>query len=681
MKSFWGNFLKYGSYILIFILPIIYFGDNISYSYITSKAFVFYAFVEILFSVWIYTMFLDSSFRLSKKNWLYFIPLFVYVGWLTLTGLLGANPMLSFWASLGRNTGLLAIYHCVAFTIIIASLVKRNGINYLYKFLYYFVFGGFILSISIWLGDEGMNVFSFLKDSQGGGLIGNSSLAGTYLLFVLAFAFILLTFPTFSNIKKWWIGIMAGIILFSPIFFNLYGLFTGKGIIGSARGATLGILVMLGVTLFSYLFFAERKVLRIFGITGIVFGFLIFSIGWIQLINPNTWFHQKFDQSASSTRFIFWNAAQKAINKHPWMGYGPENFAIAFQQNFDPKITITNNLNDKHGNETWTDRAHNIYYDTGVSGGYPAILLYLFFIFSILYALYKAKYADKIDSLPAAILVGLLIGYLFQNLFVFDSLHSILALYVLAGIVFVLSDILDKNEYSKILPSLWLKTILAVVLILLCCTSLIFFVYRPLKKAIMYDIVIKMYIDKRPEYYKYLLQGSSIGDQYDTSSMANTIITYYSNNLMSIKADKGLTLYVENELIALSQYLEIITKTNKTDSRLYFSLVNAYLTEISLKDKPFDPVLSKHIFDLLDYNQQLSPNNLEIYWARARTYAWAGDIKNSIKEYQKAIDIDPTIPESHEFLINLAKVIKDQKLYEASMAQARKDIPGFSVTN
>ena len=579
MKSFREKLLKNGSCFLIFILPIIYFGNSVFfYSYLTSKLFFFYGIVEILFTSWIYTIITDRSYSLSRKTWLYFIPLGVYLIWLTITGILGVNPALSFWSSFGRGTGLLTLYHCLALALIIASLVKKWGMDFVYKFMRWFLNGSFILAVSLWFGNEGFNVFPFLRDSAGGGLMGNSSLTATYLLFALAFGSFILFSKNITKKVKWWTGILIVVILFSPLFINILGLFNGHGLFGSARGATIGIFVGVVVAGIAYLFFSQKKIVQGLAIILVIIGSLSFVIEWAKLVNPNTNLHKSFVNVASDTRFIFWDSAQKAINKHPWLGYGPENFMIAFQDNFNPKIITTNDPKNKHGDETWTDRAHNVYYDMGISGGYPAIAFYTLFILSIMYGLFKLRNSEKVNHIQIAILGGLIAGYVFQNLFVFDSLHSLVALFVLSGIIFVFQDNLIGQKQPTRPMNLNVKNTIAMVLFITFFIALIFFTYRPMKKDITYNRIIKMPINERQDHYPDLLKGVSMGNQFDTSQIADVISKYYSFNLINVKNDKNMLPYAENDLMGLSKYLEVVTKTNKTDQRLYLSLVTSYIT-------------------------------------------------------------------------------------------------------
>ena len=662
-----NNILKYSSYLLVFLLPLV-FCRNLFYPYTSPKMFFFYGLTEILFAIWLFLIITDRSYRLSKKTWLYFIPLGAYLFWMTVAGIFGTNPELSFWSSIGRETGLLTLYHCLVFAFVVASLVKKNGTVYLYKLMQWFVSGGFVLAISVWCGNEGFNIFSFLKDSAGGGLMGNSSLTAAYLLFALVFGAFLLFLKDMSKNKKWWIGTEMTVILFSPLFINIYGLFTGSGILGSARGATLGIAVIVITTFLAYLFFSKNKTIKLIGITGIVLGIFIFSFGWMQLMNPNTKLHQEFVKVAYGTRFIFWDTSQKAINEHPWLGFGPENYMVAFQKNFNPKLALP-----EYNHEGWDDRAHNIYYDTGVSGGYPAIILYFLFILSILYGLYNLKKNEKFKHGQIAILIGLIVGYVFQNLFVFDSLYTLMALFALAGIVFSLNGGSIEEKYLPISIKVYLKNILICFLLVVCSVSLIYFVFRPMKKVATYYMVMSMPLDSRYGHFNDLLVGSSIGDQYDTSQIAYDIYSAYNADPVGIKNNRTNLPFVVRDIDAALQYLEKINKKNKTDARLKVQIISLYNILNYFMDEPYNSVLGKHLLDIQEQLKQLSPTDPQVFLSKAQIYAWAQDLKNVEQSYREAIALDPTIPESYNFLLRVSKAVGDEKTYSETLTEAQKN--------
>ena len=666
-----NNILIYGSCLLVLLVPIFAISST-SFPFISPKVFFFYFIVEILTAFWIYALVVDSSYRLKKKTYLYFIPAFLFIIWFTIAGILAVNPHLSFWSSLGRGTGLLTWYHSLLFSLIVASLIKKNGVGYIYKLMNYFVWGGFLLSISVWFGDEGFNAIYMLEKATGGGLLGNSSLTAAYLLFSLGFGSFLLSAKSSYEGSKWWLSMMMVVILFSPLFINIYGLLSGKSLLGSARGATLGIFVSIGFALVSYLVLSKKKNLKILGIIGVVIGISIFIFGWAQLENSNTKLHQKFTEAASGTRFIFAEIAQKSMDEYPWFGYGPENYALAFQENFNPEMTLA-----KYNSEIWTDRAHNIYYDIGSTGGYPSIVFYGLFILCILFALYRLKDSEKLNHWQIAVLGGLVVGYIFQNLFVFDSPISLMALFVLASISYASIEGLNEEKYALKELDFFNRDFLPVILAVVCLVSVFYFVMRPMSKSFAYYAAINTSISANPTKYSDLLKGSSIGEDWDMGGMAYDTYRSYNIDPIKIKNNQVLLLGAITDLKALILYLEEVRGRSVPDVRLDTSIVYLYNTLYFLSDTSYDKTLADHMFSFLDHAKKISPTNPSIYWAEAQIYIWKRDFKGVEDAYKKAIAIDPSIPESHRMLINVAKIINDQKMYTEALTQAEKDIPGF----
>jgi O-antigen ligase len=600
----------------------------------------------------------------------------LFIFWLTLAGILAVDPVLAFWSSLGRATGLLTIYHAFALSLIIASLLRKYGSDYLYRLIYWLLNSSFILALSLWLAEEGFNIILKTNLANGGGLIGNSSMAAAYLLFPIALGFFFLFSKKVEKSKKWWIGVILATIIFSSLFINIYGLLTGKSLFGSARGATLGIFVMIGVAVLVWMTLSKKKVLRVLGIIGIVLSIVAFSIGWMSLIKPGTQLHEKFTESTNGNRFTFWDIAQKGIDEHPYFGYGIENYGVTFQDYFNPEI-----LDEKYNYEGWTDHSHNVYFDTGIAGGYPAIILYFAFLLSIIYGIYRVNKNGNISDIQAGVLAGLILGYFFQNLFVFDSMLSIIILYVLAGIIFALQDVYMKEKVEKVKMSDDVKNTIATVFVIACIPMLVFFMYMPMDKALSYKKLISMNIDERPTYYEGLLGGSSVGSTIDVSSIASTIYSYYATNLPHIKADKNIAPYVDADLKALTAYLDKVIdgSKSKSDYRLYISTVFLYNTEVTLTEKPYDQALADHLYSLLDHASKLSPTNPETYWAKANISAWHGDLKGAEGAYKDAIIMNPKAPGSYRLLLRLAKVTKNQKLYDEVMKEANIAIPGFEL--
>ncbi len=665
-----NNILIYLSCLLVLLMPT-FFIPNISFPYISSKVFLFYTIVEVMLAFSIYSLIIDSSFRLKNKTYLYFIPIVGFIIWMTIAGILAVNPHMSFWSTLGRGTGLITLYHCLVFAFIIASLVKRNGISFIYKIMNWFIVGGFILALSVWFGDEGFNAIYLLKGSQGGGLLGNSSLTATYLLFPLAFGISLIASKKYEG-SKWWIGTMVATILFSPLFINIYGLFSGHSLLGSARGATLGIILGVGVSLMLYLSFSKKRIISILGILGLVLGFAVLSFLWIQLETPGTKIHDKFVEAASGTRFIFADSAKKSMSKHPWFGYGPENYSISFQENFNPEMAL-----EKYNLEVWTDRAHNLYYDIGATGGYPSIFLYALFILLLIFGIYKLRNKEDFSHMQVAILIGLVVGYIFQNLFVFDSPLSLMSLFLLAGIIFASNDYTKEEKFALVPLNTFKKDVLPFILSIACLISLFYLVGRPLAKTSAYYEVMNTSVNSRASRYVDLIGGSSLGEDWDLGGMGYDTYKFYNTDPIKIKNDIVLLPNAIKDIKALIAYLEMVQVKNQSDVRLDMSIAYLYNTLNFFSDTPYNEEISNHMFKYLNHALSISPTNPGIYWGIAQVYIWKRDFKGVEDTYKKAIAIDPSIPDSHSMLIKVARIIKDKRMYDEAIAQAEKDIPNF----
>ncbi len=558
MRNFRENILKYGTFFLVFMLPIVYF-KNLVFPFITSKTFLFYGVVELIFVIWLYTIYVDKSYRLKKKQFLFFIPVVLYISWMTLAGVFAVNLGLSFWSSLERGTGLLTLYHALALSLVIASLTKHYGILYVHNFFKWSLFGALMLAISIWLGDEGFKIFKLLDTSKGGGLSGNSSLASLYLIFPFFFGAYLLFKEKISRRWKIWAAIILATIIFSPLFINVYGLMIGKGIIGSARGAILGMIISVGIGGLSYLTLSKNYSFKIIGIVGVVIFLTIFSIGWTKLITPDTYLHNKFTEVATGTRFIFWDIGKQAMDKHPFFGYGPENYGIAFEENFNPQI-----LRKEYNNEVWDEKAHNIYFDVGVSGGYPAVLFYVIFLGSFIYGLYRINEKGIFSNLQTGLFVGLMAGYVFQNLFYFDSVLSLMILFSFAGIIYGLQDINievkteEKNKKTTTIKSsinIGEKSLVIFLLTLSFIALSYNFCYLTFKKTNAIIRVSNLPIDKRPIQYDRLLHISPVGDDWDLGGFAYQVYVNYNSYLKDSKVNKDTISYLDKDIQAYIKYL------------------------------------------------------------------------------------------------------------------------------
>jgi tetratricopeptide (TPR) repeat protein len=134
--------------------------------------------------------------------------------------------------------------------------------------------------------------------------------------------------------------------------------------------------------------------------------------------------------------------ALKGIAERPVLGWGQENFNFVFNKNYDPQM---------FGQEEWFDRTHNVVLDWLIAGGILGFASYALIYIALLYYVWRKestlKYSEK------SVLTGLIIAYVFHNLFVFDNLISYLMFFTVLALVHHLnkqSAVSTSAFYTKI---------------------------------------------------------------------------------------------------------------------------------------------------------------------------------------------------------------------------------------
>lgn len=675
MKNIREKALLWGMHMLALVLPLLYFGGR-AFPYISSKTFFLYGTVGILVALWIYTIATDRSYRLTGKQWFAMSPFIIYIVWMSIAGIAGINPGLSVWSSLGRGTGLLTLYHLLGMCLVSISLANQYGFwVYVRRMLTLLTLSGFILILSVWFGDEGFGVqSSMFRNSSGGGLIGNSSLAAAYLMFVLCFSGVLLVSTDIAKRVRILAWTTVGLIIFSPLFINLQGLWNGRGILGSARGAFIALFVAVGISLFTYLALSSKKSSKVVGLSSIAVSGALFVVLWLKLLTPGTVIHEGFVKAASGTRFVYWDIAAKAMSERPLVGYGPENYASAVHRYFNPQL-----LGKDLAFEVWTDRAHNVFYDIGATGGYPAIGFYFLCSIGMVYGTYRAQRSSVFTRAQAAVIVGGITGYVFQNLFVFDGIVSLFGFVLLASMVYAAQDTQSKPSSGRVFGENT-RYVLTILLIIGASLSWYSFAYLPSRKALLFGSIMGAPIDVRASRYSELLNGSPVGNAWDVGGFAHDIYKFYAKDAVSVKADTRVLPYAIKDVASFIAYAEHIAAKNPTDYRLRMSMIHLYSTQIYLSDMAYNESLANHMLALLAAAHALSPTDPQIYWAKGQIAAWKGDLQGVVDAYQEAIALDRTLVPAHTLLIGFLDGIGDQKGAQQALLQAQKDIPGFSMT-
>ncbi|KKU75872.1 MAG: hypothetical protein UY01_C0002G0015 [Candidatus Nomurabacteria bacterium GW2011_GWB1_47_6] len=690
---------RFTTYLLFFLMPLAFF-KNWMFPSISSRLPLFYIFSTMAFCSLALNLIFRSENRPTKKQFLPMLPVALLIISLGISGFLAPLQDTAFWSTLDRGDGWFFLFHLflLIVTVFILMLKDHSG-AYKKNILWAVLCSAGIAALTVWLGNEGFNAGGrILSQGQGGGLLGNSSLAATYLLFALSLGLSVV----FSR-EAWSAGMRkfalaaAVLIIASPIFinFNLWrfaipfqSIFSAPQVLlGSGRGVAVGIILGIVVALAARLIYAQRKILKIIGlciVAGSIAGYLFF---FAAIQKPETAFQEFFKEQAGGNRLVFWEIARKAIADRPVFGWGLENFSVPFHRNFDPAL-----IRVAESSEPWTDRAHNIFYDMAVAGGYTGLILFIAVIGTLVWGIYIVGKKGLISFWSAAVLLGGMYAYLFQGLFVFDTIFSYLMFGLLYAFIFGLLGFSQNDNRSapqvKGAPdNMVYKTLGAGAVTLGLMVSMAFVAWPLYRTAFLLGRIPSTPILERTSIWRNIRDNNSIIRQTeDLARLALYVETEFGrkrNEIFSPGNEKiRATMSKDFEILgsALDKNVEfqqgrgsgaVMYMTWNTAARIYNS-------SLLLSGKKDEKMLEKAEYYGRESIKE-SLRNPQAYWILAQTLVLEGKINEADEMLEKAIAIDPKNAQSHRVSIQLAAGIKDQKMVALRTLRAKQYIPDFSL--
>lgn len=433
MKSIFVWIIK----VCLFAVPFIplYIATDLVFPFITGKAFVFRALIEIAFSLWLVLAIFYKEYRPQKTGLLLALSVFILI--VTLATVLGVDPLKSFWSNFERMEGLIAYLHLFAYFLVLGNVFKKLDWFVLFNL---FVVSGLVENV------YGLSqVLGKIPSPQGGfridGTVSNPAYLAAFLIFIAGFCAWL-----FINSKNKYLKIyyaLVGIFSLAIIYFT------------ASRGPALGILLGVFAALISYLLFKKSGDERGGIIKKIVFGVIIFLAViagslWVfrasSFIQGNQMLSRLTDLSSSdiniAVRYQIWNMSWQGFKARPILGWGPENQTAVFFKYYRPEM---------REQQPWFDRSHNIILDWLISAGILGLLSYLsIFVFAIR-ALNKNYRGKKIIFEEYILIIGIFVAYFFQNLFLFDNIATYIPFFAILAWIYSVSiqEERAKSETDK----------------------------------------------------------------------------------------------------------------------------------------------------------------------------------------------------------------------------------------
>ena len=651
ITSILKEIIRWATYIILFA-PLIISGQYF-FPFVGLKSIYFMGLAELIFAAWLFLIVFNPKYR-PRLNILS-IALILFLVVLTFSTFFGADISRSFWSKYERMTGLLMWFHLLAFFLAISSTFKSK--EDWFKIFGVSIFAAILISLISLVVKASPNTAGMLAASRGGATIGNSSFLGTYLLFNIFLALYLLL-QSKGGLKVY-SGISLAII--APAL-----------LLSDARAAILSVLGGLILLFLFWLIFGKNGKLRLAGASLlIIFIFGVLGLMYFSL-QPDSFVYQKMVQMASKSRIVVWQGAWKGFLEKPWLGWGPENFELAFTEHFDPRLFL-----QEYGGEIWFDRAHNIILDTLVASGVVGLLSYFAIFLTVFLILWRQYFRKKIDFLTFGIISVVLISYSVQNLTVFDMVNSYLMFFLILGFI---GSIASQKALSEG-PAFGgrvvggkvgsLKKSLVVIILILFCFSFFKFVIQPIRTdASVIKAIRSPNPTERVALYKKTLDTSPVGKYQIREMFADTAINFIRQG--SEAATKVSLDDLKLELNFVKDELEKSIKESPLDFRAYLKLGQVYNIYSQI-----DPSKIPQAETVLEKAIELSPTNQQAYWELAQTRLYQGKFDEALSLTEKAVTLEPRIFNSHLIVVQVAKIIGNSELAEKKVKEAIKINPAW----
>jgi O-antigen ligase len=399
--------LRYTVYGALFIIPFLplYVASGLFFPFITGKGFAFRILVEIATFSWLLLALSDKKYR-PRFSWVLVIYAALAV-WMCVANIFAINPHKAFWSNYERMDGWITLIHVFAFFLVSGAVLS---VDKLWR-TWWMTFLGASALLSFYCL---LQLSGSLEIHQGGvrvdGTFGNAAYLAAYMLFAVA-------------VSLWHALESKGFLRYA--LFALAALETVIIFFTATRGAVLGLVG--GIAVGSLLWMVEsgskgRKIAGgvLVGVVLIAGGFYVLRESSFVQSEPTLARVTSISVKDLSVRSTLWGMALQGAMARPVTGWGQEGFNYVFNTYYTPSL---------YAQEPWFDRAHNVFIDWLVAGGFPALLLFLGLFVSASFALYRreASRAERVMLLAAMSAYAIQAIVVFDNLFTYVPLAAILA--------------------------------------------------------------------------------------------------------------------------------------------------------------------------------------------------------------------------------------------------------------
>lgn len=651
-------FTTVGLLFAVLFIPL-FVSNSLFFPFITGKNFAFRIIVELATLAWVVLMLRDKTYR-PKFSWLS-VAVAVFVLVVGIADIFSSNPVKSFLSNFERMEGWITIAHLALYFFVLTSVFR----TWAFWKRFFQVSVGVSVVVSIYGFMQLAGVASIHQSvSRLDASFGNAAYLAIYMLFHVFITTILLARhlqDRKSNTKNIWysaiwykdwsvyVYLVVMIVQAMVLFFTA----TRGSILGLVGGFML-VAILVAITE------RENKVLRKISIGTLVF---IIAIVGLFFLAKNTSFVRNNEvlgriasisatDGTTKSRFMIWNMAWQGATqdtKHFVIGWGQESFNYVFNKYYDPGM---------YGQEQWFDRSHDIIFDWLTATGVLGLLSYLSIFGLTLYSIWRKS---NFSSLEKSLITGLLAGYFFHNLFVFDNIVSYVMFFTVLAYVHSSTKhvALEKESENKMdgedgFYTRNVGTILAVILFVVVFYQ---YDYKPISANLtLIKALTQTQIVSASSSPAIVYTASNV-DYFKEAISYNTIGLYETREQLMDAASKSLNTNSDNTvkqgLVSLAQS-EIKRQLKETPNDVrYYVLGGSFYQNIG------------------DYNSasallikaaQLSPRKQSILFVLGSNYFALKQYTDALATFKKAYELDPSFDEAKKLYALVAFYVGQEKI-------------------
>tara|TARA_B100000508_G_scaffold24443_2_gene17612 strand:- start:4370 stop:6574 length:2205 start_codon:yes stop_codon:yes gene_type:complete len=635
----------------LFAVPFLtlYVENDYFFPFITGKNFWFRIIIDVVFAAWVVLMLYEAKYR--PKVSAITISFGILIVIMFFANLFGLHPRSSFWSNFERMDGYVSLIHTFMYMFVLSSVLHtKKHWNYLLNTSLFVAFAVAFYGLAQYGGfvDGSSRI-----DSR----LGNAAYMAVYMLFHIFVAFWLFVETKVTHRK---ILYAALALMFTFVLFE-------TGTRGTAVGLAVGVMTMSG---YIGLFGTQFKQYRKYAIGGVILltvAISAFIAGrdteFVQN-NPNLARIANISIQDLEIRGIIWGMAWEGVKERPLLGYGQSNFNYIFNQNYDPRL---------YAQEQWFDRAHNIFMDWLVTGGFLGLIAYLSIFLACAWYLFLRPLKDPEDNsftvMERGVLLGILAGYFTHNLVVFDNIVSYIFFAIILGLISARVGFVPKVFADLKVDKLVVTQVVAPVMLVVFATSFYFF-NRPgmLAAGDIIDGFRAQNPEERLEAFKQAIDRDSFAQQEVAEQIAQQAMGITRNPQVSEETKIAFTQYAEEQLLRLA-------KEKPGDARIHV-FIGSYYRSTGQVEKAQEQLLLA---------REYSPNKQAIIIQQGFVELAIGNNEAAYDFFKTAYELDTRNLEAREFYAAahyyVGKADEIEPLMDSEAAKARFAASDFLISS